>query len=97
MYTMSANTQLKRVFDELETIEKKITQLRKTLKNHLSAERKRNVRKIGRFTLRNAKSNSPKPPKVKRFQRGRFTLTRAASPSPSPKTKSSKNKTKKTK
>ena len=91
---MSANTQLKRAFDDLEAIEKKITHLRKTLKNHLSAERKRNVRNIGRFTLRNAKSASPKPPKVKRFQRGRFTLTREATASPSPKTKSSKNKTK---
>lgn len=78
MYTMSANTQLKRVFDELETIEKKITQLRKTLKNHLSAERKRNVRKIGRFTLRNAKSNSPKTPKAKVKQIGRFTVTTPA-------------------
>lgn len=78
MYTMSANTQLKRVFDELETIEKKITQLRKTLKNHLSAERKRNVRKIARFTLRNAKSNSPKTPKVKVKQIGRFTVTTPA-------------------
>ena len=75
---MSANTQLKRAFDELETIEKKITQLRKTLKNHLSAERKRNVRKIGRFTLRNAKSNSPKTPKVKVKQIGRFTVTTPA-------------------
>ena len=94
---MSANTQLKRAFDELETIEKKITQLRKTLKNHLSAERKRNVRKIARFTLRNAKSASPKARKVKVKQIGRFTVTREATPTPSPKTKSSKNKTKKTK